>query len=49
MVTHWHKLPREVVGALTLEIPKLRLGMFRVPDGAPCVPVHCTAVVVDNL
>ena len=25
LVRHWHRLPREVVGALSLETPKVRL------------------------
>ena len=43
----WHRLPREMVDALSLETPKVRLD--GAPDGAVGVPVHCRGVGSDGL
>ena len=47
MVRHGHRLPREVVGALSLETP--RSGWIRAPDGAVGVPANCRNVGLDGL
>jgi len=46
VVRHWHRLPREVVGAPSLETVKGRLEQ---PDLVEDVPVHCRGVGLDGL
>ena len=38
---HWHRLPREVVNALSLETLKVRQRGSEHLNGAVGVPVHC--------
>jgi len=45
---HWHRLLTEVVGAQSLETPKVR-GWALSTDGAAGVPVHCRGVGLDDL
>jgi len=47
VMRHWHRLPRKVVDALSLETFKARLD--RTPDRAVGVPVHCRGIGLDYL
>ena len=48
MLRHWHRLPGEVVDALSLETFKIRLDRLRAPDGAVGVSAHCGGVSLDG-
>jgi len=48
-VRHWHRLPRGVVVALSLEAFKVRLDGALSADGAVGVPVQCRGVGPDGL
>ena len=41
VVRHWHRLPRDVVVALSLQMPKVMLDGALSTDGAVSVPAHC--------
>ena len=41
VVRHWHRLPRDVMGAPSLETLQIRLDGAVSTDGAAGVPVQC--------
>ena len=49
VVRHWHRLPREVMGVPSLQMPKARLDGALSTDGAVGVPVHCRGGGPDDL
>ena len=48
VVRHWHRLPRDVVVALSLQMPKVMLDGALSTDGAVSVPVHCREIGLDD-
>jgi len=49
VVRHWHRLPREVVDAPSLETLRSDWRGSEHPDVAVGVPVHCRGVGLDGL
>ena len=49
VVKHWHKSPRAVVAAPSLQVFKVRLGGFKQPGLVGDAPAHCREVGLDDL